>query len=256
MTSFINGGAPNYLGAVAESIPQTLTLLRDLMVSEGWTLESGDFDTYPMILSSQEVRNGVKAWLQYNVIGTSILWSGRIDGVAGALSLEITTNSVAISTGGRLWASCDGGRIGWWHRQNNSGLAVYGGFLSEAPIGDGYGWVVGHANNIATSTASGSYWAMAKRSVLLSNWYNLNNIVSGFYITGLEPSITPDNLIDGQTRIVPYYKVINGDCFRGFADLFTPSFNGKTVATWHNIQNNVYIVTDRSALLIDQVITP
>lgn len=119
--AYLNGGGPTYPGVSFANQTEYCTLVRDLLLSVGWTVVSGTPSSLPIVFRSAIAVNGVYVYLHFDYaldVAHTIRVRGSTDGVSANLSPEPNNtdtyhsrrhSSIFFDQNGnnRLWAVCD-----------------------------------------------------------------------------------------------------------------------------------------------------
>jgi hypothetical protein len=261
---FANGGAPTFPGVSFSSNEEAFTIIRDTLVSAGWTVLSGSPASPPVRLKSGITINGVYCVAELITVNTS---NFRIGG-AHHNSLSTVSNTSDDSASGsvghfvfndggdnRLWVTADEDTaVIIMSPQTVSGATnfrcLYIGRLDLNNPNDGWAWVVenfgrvdgyGNAGYIAKTYMSNTNWA--GRSSAVTGQVGLGHLTIPLFTNSIAAvSVNSSVTSFANFNLANNHKLACGQVaynydgrgfFRGFFKFILNGFTGLTCGTIH-----------------------
>lgn len=269
--AYLNGGGPTYPGVSFANQTEYCTLVRDLLLSVGWSVVSGTPSSLPIIFRSAISVNGVYVYLHFNYAsdsGDTIRVRGSTDGVSTNLSPEPNnTNSNAgagpspiyFTSGGdnRLWAVCDEDTLILYTRRSSDlwrTCTYYGrtDLITTNPI-DGWAWGIFDLTPYRSSTIAhqfpgffvrrfnaSTFWqTIPGNSTFNVEWlkYNTLTLISREHPTRVASNTIGLGQFDAVNNykipIVPSWRVEENGIFRGLFKFVVNGLYGAPIESIH-----------------------
>jgi len=261
---FANGGAPTFPGVSFSNNEEAFTIIRDTLVSAGWTVLSGSPTNPPVRLQSGIAINGVYCVAELISVSTT---NFRIGGAHHNSSSTVSNTSADTGSGSvghfifndggdnRLWITADEDTaVIIMNPQAISGgtnfRCLYIGRLDLNNPSDGWAWVV---ENFGRTEGAGNSGYIAKNYMSTANWVSksspvitqvgLGHLTIPLFTNRIASVQVNSNITDfANFNLANNYKLACGQVaynydgrgfFRGFFKFMLNGFTGLNCRTVH-----------------------
>jgi hypothetical protein len=235
---FLNGGEPNYTGATFMDSTTLLNLIRDTLVSAGWTslVENPGVSIY---LQGTSIDNSYPCYIQFYTATNTGVTNGRYLYIRGwqtyTAPSTFTTASPDVTlflqyiegSSNRLWITADQ-ESGCMCIFDATGISrsFHFGFLQRIELTDPWAWMIGYIHSMGYQ-----YCYVAKSKINNTNWRKLSDDYYNYPGTNDNYQVMPFSTYDLLARGKPYNQYQDGNTSNAFryAHQGRANYNGQAV---------------------------
>lgn len=231
-TIYLNGGSPNYTGAIFTNATELLALIKQTLEDAGWLTITYD-PGVNLFIKGTTLINSHNCWVEFAISGTTLTIRGWLEEAkTNGSPNSIHIHSFVIGANNRLWLTADedSGCICIFSDSTGVSAGSHFGFLQRIDTSDQWAWMIGRIHALGHLYA---YSAKSKHN--LANWKLLS---ADYYQCGLvadsrqvEPSSTYDFVCHGQVGSISMTDANSGQNAFVNAHLGRRNYNNQAVIT-------------------------
>ena len=230
-----------------DNVAQALEVIRDLLVGQGWLVDSGSLDSLSFVFKSPTVVNGYRPWLRYDSPSPGVLaLQGDFDG-SGIFLSDRRDSEVVV--GSRIWLAADHEAICQYIKPpTGAGDAYHAGALDRLSPTDGTAVQVGRLS----TSFDASHAQEAQEFNGTQMWqYCDQGIFTNIYTDG--SLLMP---VTNTPMLASYFRMRDG-VYRGDVKFAVTGLAGATPGTEFEVINpdtleveKVYVSTGEGGFLV------